>query len=74
MKVVVKVFGASTLALESSAQSLDLKGDATVEDALNAIHVTDEYLYVVRNGVRVTRTTKLSDGDELLMVPPIGGG
>lgn len=75
VKVKVKIFGAPSLALESREVTLELKEDATTDDLLNSISVEDkDYLYVVRGGIRLNRSTKLNDGDEVLVVPPIAGG
>ena len=75
VKVKVKIFGAPALALESREVTLELKENATTDDLLNSISVEDkDYLYVVRGGIRLNRSTKLNDGDEVLVVPPIAGG
>ena len=75
LRVRVKIFGAPAMALESRELTLDLGRNATIEDLLNAIPVTDKnYIYVVREGIRLTSTSKLNDGDEILIVPPIAGG
>jgi molybdopterin converting factor small subunit len=73
--VKVKIFAAPSLALESRELTLELKENATTEDLLNSIQVEDRnYLYVVREGIRLKPSSKLSDGDEVLVVPPIAGG
>jgi molybdopterin converting factor small subunit len=73
--VKVKIFAAPSLALENKEFTLELKESATTEDLLNSIQVEDkDYLYVVREGIRLKPSTKLSDGDEVLVVPPIAGG
>ena len=74
-RVKVKIFGAPSLALEIRELTLELRKDATVEDLLNSITIKDKnYLYIVREGIRLTRSSKLNDGDEILLVPPIAGG
>jgi molybdopterin converting factor small subunit len=73
--VKVKIFAAPALALESRELSLQLKEDATADDLLSSIPVKDkDYLYIVREGIRLNRSSKLKDGDEILIVPPIAGG
>ena len=75
LHVKVKVFGAPSLALESKELSLELGENATAEDLLKSIQVKDpSYLYVVREGLRLNSSSKLNDGDEILVVPPIAGG
>jgi molybdopterin converting factor small subunit len=74
-RVKVKIFGAPSLALEIRELTLELRKDATVEDLLNSITIKDKnYLYIVREGIRLTRSSKLEDGKEILLVPPIAGG
>jgi molybdopterin converting factor small subunit len=74
-RVKVKIFGAPSLALEIKELTLQLRRDATAEDLLNSVTIKDKnYLYIVREGIRLTRSTKLQDGDEILLVPPIAGG
>lgn len=73
--VKVKIFGAPSLALEMRELTLELSDDATAEDLLNLVSVKDKnYLYIVREGIRLTKSSKLNDGDEILLVPPIAGG
>lgn len=75
MHVRVKIFGAPSLALESKELTLELGEEATTQDLLQSIPVKDKsYLYVVREGVRLEPSTRLRDGDEILIVPPIAGG
>jgi molybdopterin converting factor small subunit len=74
-RVRVKIFGAPSLALEIRELTLDLGKDATAEDLMNSISIKDKnYVYIVREGIRLTRSSKLKDGDEILLVPPIAGG
>jgi molybdopterin converting factor small subunit len=74
-RVKVKIFGAPSLALEVKELTLQLEKDATAEDLLNSVEVKDKnYLYIVREGIRLTRSSKLEGGDEILLVPPIAGG
>ena len=75
MLVKVKVFGAPFLALEKKELTLELQDNATTEDLLQSLPVKDkDYLYVVRAGIRLNSSSKINDGDEILVVPPIAGG
>jgi molybdopterin converting factor small subunit len=75
MRVKVRIFGAPSLAVEIRELELRLSKDATAQDLLNSISIEDKnYLYIVRGGIRLTRSSKLEDGDEILLVPPIAGG
>lgn len=75
LRVRVKIFGAPAMALEMRELTLGLPRNATVEDLLNSVPVSDKnYVYIVREGIRLATTSKLNDGDEILIVPPIAGG
>jgi molybdopterin converting factor small subunit len=75
MRVKLRIFGAPSLALEIRELELRLSKNATAQDLLNSIPIEDKnYLYIVREGIRLTRSSKLEDGDEILLVPPIAGG
>jgi len=72
VRVTVKIFGAPSLALEVRELRLLLGKDATAADLLNSISTQDKkYLYLVRDGIRLNKSSKLNDGDEILLVPPI---
>jgi molybdopterin converting factor small subunit len=75
VRVHVKVFGAPSLALESKEMTLEFSEGATTEELLKSIPAKDKnYLYVVRDGIRLKQTSELKDGDEILVIPPIAGG
>ena len=75
MKVRVKIFGAPSLALERKDVTIELRENAIAEDLVNSLPVKDKnYLYIVRDGIRLDSKSKINDGDEILVVPPIAGG
>ena len=75
VRVRVKIFAAPALALESRELTLDLNDNATTEDLLNSISLKERnYVYIVREGIRLQPSSKLNDGDEILIIPPIAGG
>ena len=75
MRVKVRIFGAPSLSLESKELTVELRENATTEDLLKSIPVKEKnYVYVVREGLRLNSTSKIKDGDEILVVPPIAGG
>jgi len=75
LKVRVKLFGAPSLALEKRELTLELTENATTEDLLRSLPIKEkDYLYVVREGVRLNSKSRINEGDEILIVPPIAGG
>ncbi len=71
----VKLYGASTSGIEKNELELDLRENATAQDAIDQVPVQDRlYLYVVRGGMRLLENARLRDGDELLVFPPVTGG
>jgi len=73
--VRVKIFGAPSLALESREVTVNLDQDATAQDLLDILTLKErDYVYVVREGIRLTSSSKLHDGDEIMIIPPIAGG
>jgi len=75
MKVMIKLYGASTGGLEKRELVLDLREDATAQDVIDHLPVRDRlYLYVVRDGMRLDQDAPLRDGDQLLVFPPVAGG
>ena len=75
MRVTIKLYGASAGGLEKSELELELPENATTRDAVNELPVRDRvYLYVVRDGMRLSQDARLRDGDKLLIFPPVTGG
>lgn len=75
MRVKIKLYGASTSGLEKSELQLDLREDATTQDLIDRLPVRDRvYLYVVRDGMRLAQDARLTEGDVLLVFPPVTGG
>jgi molybdopterin converting factor small subunit len=75
VRVKVRIFAAPSMALETRELALELSEDSTIQDLLNSIPLSDKrYIYIVREGIRLTSTSRLNDGDEILIVPPITGG
>jgi molybdopterin converting factor small subunit len=73
--VRVKIFGAPSLALERREVTVNLAQDATAQDLLDTLPIKDrDYVYIVREGIRLTSSSKLHDGDEIMIIPPIAGG
>ena len=75
MKVKVKIFAAPSMTLETQDLTVELSQNSTIEDLLNSIPLNEKkYVYIVREGIRLTSTSRVNDGDEILIVPPITGG
>ncbi|MGO9643398.1 MAG: MoaD/ThiS family protein [Candidatus Bathyarchaeia archaeon] len=73
-RIRVKIFGAPSLTLESREVTVNLDQD-TAQDLLDTLPIKDrDYVYVVREGIRLTSASKLHDGDEIMIIPPIAGG
>ncbi len=75
VRVKVKLFAAPGLALESRELHLELDESATMKDILDQLPLKDKsYLYMVREGIKLNADSRLNDGDEVLVFPPIAGG
>jgi len=75
LRVKIKLYGASAGGLEKSELELELPENATTQDAVNQLPVRDRvYLYVVREGMRLSQDARLRDGDTLVVFPPVTGG
>jgi molybdopterin converting factor small subunit len=75
LKVKIKLYGASAGGLEKNELELELPENAMTEDVVNQLPVRDRvYLYVVRDGMRLSQDARLRDGDTLLVFPPVTGG
>jgi sulfur carrier protein ThiS len=71
----VKIFAAPSMALETREIKVELSQNSTIQDLLNSIPLSEKrYVYIVREGIRLGSTSRLNDGDEILIVPPITGG
>jgi molybdopterin converting factor small subunit len=75
VRVKVRIFAAPSMKLETQDLMLELSQNSTIQDLLNSIPLNEKkYVYIVREGVRLASTSRLNDGDEILIVPPITGG
>lgn len=75
MQVRLKCF--ATLSRYSPPDSmLSLDEGATIQDAIDALGLgeSDEVRLAFVNGRHAARETTLSEGDEVGLFPPIGGG
>ncbi len=81
MQIHVLAFASLRELLESSERSLDLEDGARVRDAWVALarqHPAldngDRSTRFARNGRLAALDEPLADGDELALLPPVGGG
>lgn len=81
MQITVKYFAALREATQVTQEALTLPGSATIADAREAIAVQHPAAARVLptcaaavNQAYVASTALLSDGDELVFIPPLGGG
>jgi molybdopterin converting factor small subunit len=81
MRVAVAAFAGLRELLAGSASELELPAGACVGDAWSALERRNPALgplasstRLARNGRLVAPADALSDGDELALLPPVGGG
>lgn len=75
MRVKVRLYGAPEYALETREIEVVLSPGAKVEQLLDQLPLPDKnYLYVVREGIRLDRKATLKNRDTVLIFPPIAGG
>ncbi|MGA8575643.1 MAG: MoaD/ThiS family protein [Candidatus Cybelea sp.] len=81
MQIRILAFAGLRELLGASERSLDLPDGARIEDAWSAISREHPTLSQHRAATRVARNGRLgafddalADGDELALLPPVGGG
>lgn len=81
MKICVLAFARLREVIGASERSLDLPENARIEDAWEALLRNYPALRDERRSTRVARNGKLAsfdealgEGDELALLPPVGGG
>ena len=81
LRVVVLSFAQIREIVGAAAQELEIGEGSTVRDAWNElarrhaglVELTDS-TRIARNGSVVSAETPLHDGDEIALLPPVGGG
>ncbi|HUG94337.1 MAG TPA: MoaD/ThiS family protein [Planctomycetaceae bacterium] len=75
MQVRVKLMG-SLKANSPADGALELAPSATIEDALAqlGLHGSSVQIVMLNGKPQPDRTRSLADGDELTVLPPVGGG
>jgi molybdopterin synthase catalytic subunit len=81
MRIAIAAFAGLRELLAGSDAALDLPPEATVGDAWSALERLHPALAplaastrLARNGLLVSPGDALRDGDELALLPPVGGG
>jgi sulfur carrier protein ThiS len=79
MRVEVELFGQHSRLLPPDSKNgravLDVKERATVGEVLDQLRIPPEgRTYVTVNGVVVGQDAQLSEGDEIRVIVPLGGG
>ncbi len=81
MTVRIVAFARARELLGSGERSVTLAAGARVEDAWLSLATENPAIAAMRSSVRVARNGRianfgdgLSDGDELALLPPVGGG
>ncbi|MHB8146587.1 MAG: MoaD/ThiS family protein [Vulcanimicrobiaceae bacterium] len=81
MHVEVRAFARARELLDRGSLTLELPDGATVADAWHALEQRAPHLRELAASTRLARNARmargdevLSDGDELALLPPVGGG
>jgi molybdopterin converting factor small subunit len=81
MRVAIAAFAGLRELLDGPGTKLDLPAGASVGDAWSALELRYPGLIplaastrLARNGRVASRSDELADGDELALLPPVGGG
>ena len=75
MQINLKLMGILKDKVPASGK-IELPEGATIDDALGALEITTETVQVITiNGsIERNRQRQLMEGDELSVIPPVGGG
>ena len=75
MKIRVKLMGMLKVHTPEGGQ-MDLPEAATIGDVLAELQVDTKAIqaFSVNGSIQRDRDTRLSDNDELIVLPPVGGG
>ena len=75
MRVKVKLMG-MLKDRSPEGDQLDLADDATIADVLAELNIDHQAIqaFSINGSIEREPSTKLSDGDELIVLPPVGGG
>lgn len=77
MRITVKVYGHLRRYLPGNAEKavLEMEDGSAINDLLSSRKIPDEDVWIVtRNGERAQGASVLSDGDEVCIFTPVGGG
>lgn len=75
MKVNVSLFGPMRKYGDEDKFQMELEENATVAHLLNRLNIEDRiYIVILINGRRTYEDEPLSDGQEVLIMAPTGGG
>jgi molybdopterin converting factor small subunit len=75
MKIVVQLHGELRRYALTNRLELDLRDGATVAEATASLDIRPGHVWLVMlNGHLVEMDRRLAAGDELSLIPPVGGG
>ncbi|MGE5405505.1 MAG: MoaD/ThiS family protein [Candidatus Saccharibacteria bacterium] len=74
MKVKFKVIGELKRRIGQAAGTVDIKGEPSVEQLLQSLNIEDQELIVMLNGIKAAQDKRLSEGDEVVLIPVAIGG
>lgn len=75
MKIRIKLMGMLKDRTPADGQ-MDLPADATIADVLAELEIDADAIQVfsVNGSIQRDQATQLSENDELIVLPPVGGG
>ncbi len=75
MKIVIHLHGELRRYALTEQLELDLRDGATVAEAVASLDIRSGHVWLVMlNGHLVEMDRRLTAGDELSLIPPVGGG
>ncbi|MGE5416424.1 MAG: MoaD/ThiS family protein [Acidobacteriota bacterium] len=74
MKVKYKVIGELKRKTGQASGIVEIEGEPNVEQLLQALNIEDNELIVMLNGIKAAQDKRLSEGDEVVLIPLAIGG
>ncbi len=75
MKVQVELAGPYIYQYGGRLHVVEVSEGSSVEDVLKKLGINERiYIVIIKNGLPAKLEDKVSEGDKLIVFPPIGGG